>query len=213
MWSTYRLVPRGASEALDAERDLMVPTEQCKSFMHLHVGFDSSDLSPEIPPQWTVVQSWDVPIDSAANVIVVSCGSMMDPGLAPEGHHVIHAYCAGNEPYELWANLDRKRSAWWAPPSPPSVSCDATAALTDRPSPRGRGPSLEWSHLYPAFTAVATRRRRESACPRLRRAGRRRLTRSWAWVPSSASTRGCACPSRSLITRSWMCARRYAPES
>lgn len=112
MWSTYRLVPEGASAALDAERAAMVPTKQCNSFVHLHVGFVAGDLDPTIPPQWTVVKSWDVPIDSPANVIVVSCGSMLDPNLAPEGHHVIHAYTAGCEPYELWEGLDRKGEAY-----------------------------------------------------------------------------------------------------
>jgi len=107
LWSTYRLVERGASAALDAERDALVQTEQCKSFMHLHVGFDASDMPEGLPPQWTTVASWDVPIDSPANVIVVSCGSMLDPALAPEGKHVIHAYTAGNEPYSLWEGMDR----------------------------------------------------------------------------------------------------------
>lgn len=108
MWSTYRMVPEGACAALDAERAQMVPTGQCNSFVHLHVGFEAGGLDAQIPPQWTVVQSWDVPIDSPANVIVVCCGSMLDPKLAPEGHHVIHAYTAGCEPYALWEGLDRQ---------------------------------------------------------------------------------------------------------
>lgn len=108
LWSTYRLVERGACPELDTERDALVRTEQCKSFMHLHVGFDASRLPEEgIPPQWTTVASWDVPIDEPANVIVVSCGSMLDPALAPAGKHVIHAYTAGNEPYALWEGLQR----------------------------------------------------------------------------------------------------------
>lgn len=108
LWSTFRLVAEGQSAPLDAERALLVPTAQCASFIHLHVGFDASGLNADaIPPQWTVVASWDCPIDAPGNVIVVSCGSMLDPDLAPPGHHVIHAYTAGNEPYDLWANLDR----------------------------------------------------------------------------------------------------------
>ena len=59
-------------------------------------------LPAELPPQWTVVNSWDVPIDSPGNVIVVSVPSILDPSLAPPGHHVIHAYTAGNEPYSVW---------------------------------------------------------------------------------------------------------------
>ena len=49
-----------------------------------------------------VVNSWDVPIDAPGNVIVVSVPSLLDPSLAPDGHHVIHAYTAGNEPFSVW---------------------------------------------------------------------------------------------------------------
>jgi phytoene dehydrogenase-like protein len=36
--------------------------------------------------------------------------SLLDPSLAPPGRHVIHAYTAGNEPYDIWARFktDRK---------------------------------------------------------------------------------------------------------
>lgn len=43
-----------------------------------------------------------VPIDAPGNVIVVSVPSLLDPSLAPEGYHTIHAYTAGNEPYDIW---------------------------------------------------------------------------------------------------------------
>ena len=41
-------------------------------------------MPPDLPPQWTVVNSWDVPIDHPGNVIVVSVPSILDPSLAPE---------------------------------------------------------------------------------------------------------------------------------
>mmetsp|Transcript_10261 Transcript_10261/g.30405 ORF Transcript_10261/g.30405 Transcript_10261/m.30405 type:complete len:590 (+) Transcript_10261:57-1826(+) len=108
LWNTFRFVKPGQHAGLDKERNELVPsTEQCKSFMHLHVGFDAAELPDDIPPQWTTVASWDEPIDSPANVIVVSCGSMLDSDLAPEGKHVIHAYTAGNEPYSIWEGMDR----------------------------------------------------------------------------------------------------------
>ena len=37
--------------------------------------------------------------------------SLLDPSLAPEGHHVIHAYTAGNEPYHLWEPFEGDRDA------------------------------------------------------------------------------------------------------
>ena len=101
--STYRMVPRGASKAVDSERrDLEEGAPLCASFLHLHVGIDAADLPADIAPQWTVCQSWQQPIDAPGNVIVVSVPSLLDPNLAPAGRHVVHAYTAGNEPYGLY---------------------------------------------------------------------------------------------------------------
>ena len=57
--------------------------------MHLHLGVDASLLPPDLPPQWTVVTTWDRPIDAPGKVVVVSVPSLLDPSLAPEGT-VIH---------------------------------------------------------------------------------------------------------------------------
>ena len=47
-------------------------------------------------------------IEAPGNVIIISIPSVLDPTLAPEGCHTLHAYTAGNEPFEPWAGLDRK---------------------------------------------------------------------------------------------------------
>ena len=120
--NTFKLVPEGKHAGLDEERrSLLAPAAPvysddagegveaggtglplCKSFMHLHLGVRADVMPADLPPQWTIVNSWDVPIDSPGNVIVVSVPSLLDPSLAPEGHHVIHAYTAGNEPFSVW---------------------------------------------------------------------------------------------------------------
>ena len=41
-------------------------------------------------------------------MVIISIPSLIDPSLAPAGHHTIHAYYAANEPYESWAGLDRR---------------------------------------------------------------------------------------------------------
>ena len=111
-WTTYGLVPMGACPALDEERKQWeLNTAQCGSFMHLHLGIDAKDLPADMPPQWTVCADWSQPIDAPGNVIVVSVPSLLDPSLAPPGRHVIHAYTAGNEPYHLWAQYDKKALA------------------------------------------------------------------------------------------------------
>ncbi|EOD22693.1 hypothetical protein EMIHUDRAFT_447628 [Emiliania huxleyi CCMP1516] len=120
--NTFRMVPEGAHAGFDEERDaLLAPAAPvysdddgpadgeglplCKSFMHLYLGVRADAMPPDLPPQWTVVNSWDVPIDAPGNVIV-SVPSILDPSLAPEGHHVIHAYTAGNEPYHIWERFE-----------------------------------------------------------------------------------------------------------
>jgi len=123
LYHTYKMVPRGVSAAFDEERDAYLapaapvysddtgPADGsglplCKSFMHLHLGVRADALPKDLPPQWTVVNSWDVPIDHPGNVIVVSVPSLLDPSLAPEGHHCIHAYTAGNEPFSAWEQFE-----------------------------------------------------------------------------------------------------------
>lgn len=113
--ATYNFVPKGVHQAFDEERkkflgatnnpkDGSVP--YCKSFMHLHLGIKSELIPEDAPPQWTVVQDWSKGIDAIGNVVVVSVGSKLDQSMAPPGYHVLHAYTAGNEPYEDWEQFE-----------------------------------------------------------------------------------------------------------
>ena len=121
--NTFGMVPVGVHAGFDEERNrYLAPAAPvyyddvgpkggsglplCKSFMHLHVGVKADVMPKDLPPQWTVVNSWDVPIDAPGNVIVVSVPSLLDPSLAPEGHHTIHAYCAGSEPFHIWERFE-----------------------------------------------------------------------------------------------------------
>lgn len=101
--STFDLVPRGAHDAFDAERETLVDSVPlCKSFVHVHMAVPADAVPDDAPPQWTVCSSWDDGIDARGAVVVVSLPSRLDPDLAPPGFHVIHAYTAGNEPWEFW---------------------------------------------------------------------------------------------------------------
>jgi phytoene dehydrogenase-like protein len=116
--NTFNFVPIGVHARFDEERvkfmgqtnnpndssDSSVP--YCKSFMHLHLGVKVELIPEDAPPQWTVVRDWSKGIDAIGNVVVVSVGSKLDNSLAPPGYHVIHAYTAGNEPYEDWAQFE-----------------------------------------------------------------------------------------------------------
>jgi len=104
--TTFDLVPRHVNVKFDIERDFCLNSiPLLKSFMHVHMALPANAIPHDAPPQWTVVSSWDHGIDARSNVIVVSVPTKLDPSLAPEGYHVIHAYTAGNEPFDLWQNL------------------------------------------------------------------------------------------------------------
>ena len=75
---------------------LLTPPYLCNTFW--------PPLTPRPPLQWTIVNSWDCPIDEPGNVIVVSCPSLLDPSLAPDGYHVIHAY-TGNVRLDRFLDL------------------------------------------------------------------------------------------------------------
>ena len=114
----------------------MTRTPQTPSFLHLHLGIDADGL----PPIWchyAVVEDWErgeiailsgigdacdvrarveclysAGITSPGNVVIISIPSVLDPSLAPPNAHVVHAYTAGNEPYDLWNGLDRRSSEY-----------------------------------------------------------------------------------------------------
>mmetsp|Transcript_32057 Transcript_32057/g.47822 ORF Transcript_32057/g.47822 Transcript_32057/m.47822 type:complete len:623 (-) Transcript_32057:169-2037(-) len=86
---------------------------ELKSFIHIHAGIDATGLpenpSADFPAQWAVVRDWDAPegVESPRNIVLCSMPSLIDPTLAPEGKHVLHAYVPATEPYEWWKGLDR----------------------------------------------------------------------------------------------------------
>ena len=89
-------------------------TPNLKSFIHIHAGIDASGLPPvpskDFPAQWAVVRDWNAPegVEAPRNIVLCSMPSLIDPTLAPEGKHVLHAYVPATEPYEWWNGLDRK---------------------------------------------------------------------------------------------------------
>jgi len=84
-----------------------------KSFIHIHAGIDATGLptepSADFPAQWAVVRDWDAPegVEAPRNIVLCSMPSLIDPTLAPEGKHVLHAYVPATEPYEWWEGMDR----------------------------------------------------------------------------------------------------------
>lgn len=90
--------------------------EMTGSFLHLHVALDAKGLDlDELQPHYTVMDRGlegdgsvvDGVVDGPCgelNMIAVSNPCVLDRTLAPEGYIVVHAYGAGNEPFETWAS-------------------------------------------------------------------------------------------------------------
>jgi phytoene dehydrogenase-like protein len=82
------------------------------SFIHLHAGIDATGLpdvpSADFPAQWAVIRDWEVGVEAPRNIVLCSMASLIDPTMAPEGKHVLHAYTPATEPYENWAGMDRR---------------------------------------------------------------------------------------------------------
>ena len=53
-----------------------------------------------------------VHISPASPQVLVSVASLLDPSLAPEGGHVIHAYTPATEPYAPWEGLERSSAEY-----------------------------------------------------------------------------------------------------
>ena len=109
IWDTLPLIPEGAlPKSFVRERE---QTPECDSFMHLHLGIDATGLE-DLECHYIVVNDWDLGVTTPQNVVVMSIPSVLDPSLAPPGKHGIHVYTPGNEPYKLWAGMDRRSDAY-----------------------------------------------------------------------------------------------------
>lgn len=109
IWDTLPLIPDGAlPNSFIQERK---HTPECESFMHLHLGIDATGLD-DLECHYIVVNDWELGITAPQNVVVMSIPSVLDPSLAPAGKHNIHVYTPGNEPYQVWAGLDRRSEAY-----------------------------------------------------------------------------------------------------
>ncbi len=112
IWDTLPLLPANALPA--SWRQRAAETEQCDSFMHLHLGIDAAGLPPSLEAHHISIEDWTKGVTAPQNLVLVSIASIFDPSLAPPGCHVIHAYTPATEPYSLWKDVDPKCEAYKA---------------------------------------------------------------------------------------------------
>lgn len=98
IWDTYsKLLLR---EDLPASyRQAALDTPAVESFMHLHLGFRSEGLE-NLTGHHVVVHDAQQDISVPGNTCMISIPTVWDSSLAPENHHVVHAYTL--EPFAGW---------------------------------------------------------------------------------------------------------------
>ncbi len=101
IWNKTNLFPSGISAKLKQKEDNI---KECKSFLHIHLGFDASNLG-DLPIHTIWVDNWAKGITAERNIAVFSIPSVLDPTMSPKGKHVLHGYTPANEPWEIWKDL------------------------------------------------------------------------------------------------------------
>ena len=98
--------------------------EMTGSFLHLHLALNADGLNLDAMEAHYTVMDRSLAGDgsiingiqdgpcSELNMIAVSNPCVIDRDLAPKGYIVMHAYGAGNEPYDIWKDLKPNSSEY-----------------------------------------------------------------------------------------------------
>jgi prolycopene isomerase len=89
-WDTFeKLLP---SEAMPVtEKKWQQRYQQSPSFLSLHLGVRADLLPPGTECHHILLENWEA-MEAEQGTIFVSIPTLLDPSLAPEGHHIIHAF-------------------------------------------------------------------------------------------------------------------------
>ncbi len=101
IWNKKSLIPDHLINKFNSKE---INVEKCKSFLHLHLGFDATNLK-KLPIHTIWVDNWERGITAERNIAVFSIPSVLDPNMSPTGKHVLHGYTPANEPWDIWKNL------------------------------------------------------------------------------------------------------------
>ena len=101
IWNSQKLIPENISKKWKIKPNKI---DKCDSFLHMHLGFDSTGLK-DLPIHTIWVDKWERGITAERNVVVFSIPSVLDPNMAPKGKHVLHGYTPANESWEKWEKV------------------------------------------------------------------------------------------------------------
>ena len=98
VWDTYTKLLK-PEDLPKSYRKTALATPAVESFMHLHLGIRAQGLE-NLTGHHVVVHQPTQDITTPGNTCMISIPSVWDTDLAPQGHHVIHAYTL--EPHAPW---------------------------------------------------------------------------------------------------------------
>jgi len=98
IWDTYTKLLR-PEDLPTSYRQAALATPAIDSFMHLHLGIRADGLE-NLTGHHVVIHDSNKDITTPGNTCMISIPSVWDATVAPQGHHVIHAYTL--EPYAGW---------------------------------------------------------------------------------------------------------------
>lgn len=90
------------NEAVAKVREQASDMEMTGSFMHLHLGIPKEGINEEELELHYSVLNFDEDVTAEQNLVIISIPTVVDPSLAPEGYHIVHAYTAASENFADW---------------------------------------------------------------------------------------------------------------
>ncbi|HBE16284.1 MAG TPA: carotene isomerase [Cyanobacteria bacterium UBA11149] len=103
-WDTFeKLLPPEAMPA--SEKRWQERYQKSPSFLSLHLGVKAEVLPPGTECHHILLEDWEKMQDSQGTIFV-SIPTLLDPDLAPEGHHIIHTFTPSW--IEEWQGLSPK---------------------------------------------------------------------------------------------------------
>jgi prolycopene isomerase len=114
-WDTFeKLLPAETMPA--SERRWQTRYRKSPGFLSLHMGVAADVLPPATECHHIILDDWQQ-MEAAQGTLFVSIPTLLDPSLAPEGYHIIHAFTP--DWLESWQHLPpdeyerRKEAAAW----------------------------------------------------------------------------------------------------
>ncbi|MBD1858549.1 MULTISPECIES: carotenoid isomerase [Leptolyngbya] len=100
-WDTFdKLLP--ASQKPNSETKWQQRYQQSPSFLSLHLGVKAEALPADVECHHILLETWDE-MEAEQGTIFVSIPTLLDPSLAPEGHHIVHTFTPSW--MQEWENL------------------------------------------------------------------------------------------------------------